>query len=165
MYVSRERAQLILADLVRHGLIAAGAAPASCSYNGAWDEERVMEKVAAAYGRQLVHVASLIHAKSASEAVRDFARLPAQRRGLMAPFVYLLGALDHPAVRHPAAAGLCARPQAAVAVERPVFRAASRCRTRCCSSTMVLLPASADLYLLRLATAAAAMLLLLYGLI
>jgi len=74
VYVSRERAQIILADLVRHGLISAGAAPATYSYNGAWDEEQLMDKVAAAYGKQLVHVASLIHAKSASEAVRDFAR-------------------------------------------------------------------------------------------
>jgi hypothetical protein len=33
-----------------------------------------MQQVAACYRRQLVHVASLIHAKAASEAVRDFAR-------------------------------------------------------------------------------------------
>lgn len=76
VYVSRERAQLVLADLLRHGLIvAAPEAPVTLySYNGTWDEEHLMDKVAAAYSRQLVHVASLIHAKAASEAVRDFAR-------------------------------------------------------------------------------------------
>ncbi len=75
VYVSRERAQGILVDLLRHGLISAGAAsPTTYTYNGAWDEEKLMDKVAAAYSRQLVHVASLIHAKAASEAVRDFAR-------------------------------------------------------------------------------------------
>lgn len=77
VYVSRERAQVILADLLRHGLIAVAAPPATATlyaYNGTWDEEHLMDKVAAAYGKQLVHVASLIHEKAASEAVRDFAR-------------------------------------------------------------------------------------------
>jgi hypothetical protein len=73
VYVSTEQARTILLDLARHRFIAA-ASPGSYSFDVAWDTEKIMQQVAACYRRQLVHVASLIHAKAASEAVRDFAR-------------------------------------------------------------------------------------------
>lgn len=75
VYVSPEQARGILVDLARHRFIAAAASsPDSYSFDVAWDTEKIMQQVAACYRRQLVHVASLIHAKAASEAVRDFAR-------------------------------------------------------------------------------------------
>jgi predicted ArsR family transcriptional regulator len=73
VYVSSEQARKVLTDLARSGLIDQSA-PAGFVYNCAWDESNLMKKVAAAYRRHLVHVSGLIHAKSASEAVRDFAR-------------------------------------------------------------------------------------------
>lgn len=75
VYVSREQAQGILQDLARHGLIAAsGGVPESYSYNTAWDEQKLMNRVADSYRRHLVDLAGLIHAKAGSQAVRDFAR-------------------------------------------------------------------------------------------
>ena len=75
VYISRERAGLMLQDLVRHGLIACSSDSAGYfQYEPSWDEARVMPKVAATYRRQLVGVATLIHAKSSSEAVRQFAQ-------------------------------------------------------------------------------------------
>lgn len=73
VYISSEHARKILADLARSGLIL-HAAPGTFAYNPDWDETRLMGKVASAYRHHLVHVSGLIHAKSASEAVRDFAR-------------------------------------------------------------------------------------------
>lgn len=75
VYVSRERAQHVLQDLARHGLIAASdLSPDRYEYNIAWDENQLMTKVASTYRRHLVDLARLIHTKTASEAVREFAR-------------------------------------------------------------------------------------------
>jgi predicted transcriptional regulator len=75
VYIGREHAQIVLQELAQSGLIAAtGDSPGRYSYNPEWDEEQLMEKVATTYRRHLVHVASLIHAKAGSKAVRDFAR-------------------------------------------------------------------------------------------
>jgi hypothetical protein len=75
VYVSREQGQAVLRDLARHGLIAAvGEAPERYAYNSAWDESQLMSKVATAYRGHLVFLAGLIHQKSGSKAVRDFAR-------------------------------------------------------------------------------------------
>lgn len=73
VYVSSEQARRILADLARSGLITA-VAPETFVYNPAWDETQLMSKVANAYRGHLVQLSGLIHARSASEAVRDFAR-------------------------------------------------------------------------------------------
>jgi len=75
VYVSRERAQAVLQDLARHDLIS--VSPQSADryvYNTAWDEANLMQKVATTYRRHLVDLARIIHTKSASEAVREFAR-------------------------------------------------------------------------------------------
>ncbi|HTQ35437.1 MAG TPA: hypothetical protein VMH77_00220 [Steroidobacteraceae bacterium] len=75
VYIGTEQAGKVLADLARNGLImAAPAAAERHVYNSAWDESQLMEKVAAAYRRHIVHVSGLIHAKAASQAVREFAR-------------------------------------------------------------------------------------------
>ncbi|MGC3982786.1 MAG: hypothetical protein QM808_16165 [Steroidobacteraceae bacterium] len=75
IYVSREHAGKVLRDLANHGLIVAGAIPAPAyRYNIGWDEADVMSQVAANYRRHLARIAGMIHAKSASEAVREFAR-------------------------------------------------------------------------------------------
>jgi hypothetical protein len=75
VYVSRERAQTVLRDLVRHGLIAfSGESPERYTYNSAWDDNQLMKKVAVTYRRHLVDLAGLIHTKAASGAVQDFAR-------------------------------------------------------------------------------------------
>jgi hypothetical protein len=73
VYISSEQARTILTDLVRSGLIIQSA-PEGFTYNPAWDETRLMDKVATAYRGHLVHVSGLIHAKSASQAVQEFAR-------------------------------------------------------------------------------------------
>jgi hypothetical protein len=76
LYVAPEKAEAILADLVRRQLLRAGADDGGeyFEYDDAWDPggER-MAKVAASYRQQLLQVATLIHSK-ASTAVRDFAR-------------------------------------------------------------------------------------------
>jgi hypothetical protein len=75
VYVSRERALGVLQDLARHDLIRASSESAErYVYNTAWDEARLMQKVADTYRRHLVDLARIIHTKSASEAVREFAR-------------------------------------------------------------------------------------------
>ncbi|MEO8313655.1 MAG: hypothetical protein ABI645_02575 [Pseudomonadota bacterium] len=75
VYVSRDQAQAILRDLARHGLInVTSEVPNLYSYNVAWDESQLMDKVATTYRRHLVRLAELIHEKAGSEAVRDFAR-------------------------------------------------------------------------------------------
>lgn len=75
VYVGRDRARIILADLARNGLIQARPGhPVLHSYNPAWDERQFMQKVALTYRRHLVHIASFIHAKASSDAVREFAR-------------------------------------------------------------------------------------------
>jgi DNA-binding IclR family transcriptional regulator len=75
VYVPREAAAQLLADLERHGMvkIEAGADP-SYRYAADWEEgKRLMPDVASTYARQLVRVAQLIHSK-ASLGVREFAR-------------------------------------------------------------------------------------------
>jgi hypothetical protein len=72
VYVPAETAARILADLARQGLAVQGAEV--YAYEGGWDTSgENMEKVATAYRRQLVRVASLIHSK-ASRGVLEFAR-------------------------------------------------------------------------------------------
>lgn len=73
VYVAPERAGVVLSDLARHGFITS-VAPDRYAYNASWDESQLMEKVATAYRQHLVHLSEIIHAKAASEAVRDFAR-------------------------------------------------------------------------------------------
>ncbi|MEO6078875.1 MAG: hypothetical protein ABIQ86_03745 [Steroidobacteraceae bacterium] len=75
VYVSRDQAQSILRDLARHGLINVTSDVSNrYSYNVAWDELHLMDKVAKTYRKHLVRLAELIHVKAGSEAVRDFAR-------------------------------------------------------------------------------------------
>jgi hypothetical protein len=75
VYVSSEKARLVLQDLTRHGLISRLLKTAdSYQYDAAWDEAHIMPKVAGTYRRHLVNVATLIHAKTSSEAVRQFAQ-------------------------------------------------------------------------------------------
>jgi hypothetical protein len=75
VYVSRDNAAAILGDLARHGLIVpvAGSRDAH-RYDGTWDREGLMARVAETYRRHLVPVSRFIHAKSASGAVQEFAR-------------------------------------------------------------------------------------------
>ena len=75
VYVSVERAGAILASLCHDGFIVMShEEPGDYRYNEAWDQNGLMAMVASSYRQQLVQVASLIHAKNASVAVRDFAR-------------------------------------------------------------------------------------------
>lgn len=75
VYVGVEQARGVLSDLARSGLITAVAAtPERHIYNPAWDDADLMTKVAAAYRRHLVTMSQLIHTKTASQAVQDFAR-------------------------------------------------------------------------------------------
>jgi len=75
VYISVDQARGVLADLARNGLIAPDtAAPERYTYNAAWDEGKLIEKIAATYRQHLVHLSEVIHAKAASPAVRDFAR-------------------------------------------------------------------------------------------
>lgn len=75
IYVSRDRTKSILQELARHGLIMEVAQPGhEFKYDPSWDEAQLMSKVSAVYRRHLVYVASLIHTKSSSESVKEFAR-------------------------------------------------------------------------------------------
>ncbi|MBI5616444.1 MAG: hypothetical protein HY943_09145 [Gammaproteobacteria bacterium] len=75
VYVSRERAAVLLADLARLGLLApVGGAGGGYRYDGSWDTGGLMARVAETYRRHLVPVSRFIHAKSASGAVHEFAR-------------------------------------------------------------------------------------------
>lgn len=75
VYVSHDKARLILKDMARHGFIVAAAeVPGGYRYDQAWDEAQIMPRVAASYRQHLVHVSNLIHSKAASEAVQEFAR-------------------------------------------------------------------------------------------
>ncbi|MEO8307837.1 MAG: hypothetical protein ABI616_07330 [Pseudomonadota bacterium] len=75
VYISREQAQGVLRDLARHGLISVTSqVPDRYSYNTAWDESNLMDKVAASYRTHVVNLAVMIHSRPSSEAVRDFAR-------------------------------------------------------------------------------------------
>jgi hypothetical protein len=75
VYIGVDQARGVLADLARNGLIAAQpAAPERYAYNPAWDDGKLIEKIAATYRQHLVHLSEVIHAKAASPAVRDFAR-------------------------------------------------------------------------------------------
>ncbi|MEY4641481.1 MAG: hypothetical protein RLZZ227_1475 [Pseudomonadota bacterium] len=75
VYVNRDKARAILADLARHGFVA----PTKESlehycYEAAWDEAQIMQQVATAYRNHLVHIANLIHAKAGSTPAQEFAR-------------------------------------------------------------------------------------------
>ena len=75
VYVSHEKARLMLQDLARHGfIVAAVEGPATYRYESGWDEAQIMHRVAASYRQNLVRVSNLIHSKAASEAVQEFAR-------------------------------------------------------------------------------------------
>jgi predicted ArsR family transcriptional regulator len=75
VYVSRDRAQAVLQDLAHHDLITVSSQSADrYVYNTGWDESELMKKVASTYRSHLVDLARIIHTKSASEAVREFAR-------------------------------------------------------------------------------------------
>jgi hypothetical protein len=74
IYVTPDAARGIVADLARRGLVQpSGEDAQSYVYDGAWDTGDLMTRVAAAYRKDLIHVASFIHTK-ASAAVREFAR-------------------------------------------------------------------------------------------
>lgn len=72
VYVSRDTAQKILADLARHGFIAEEGD--GYRYQPAWDEAQLLPRVADVYRKHLVRVAELIHAKAAPSPVHEFAR-------------------------------------------------------------------------------------------
>jgi len=75
VYVSRDKARLILQDMGRNGFIVATAeVPGGYRYDQGWDEAQIMPRVAASYRKHLIHVSNLIHSKAASEAVQEFAR-------------------------------------------------------------------------------------------
>jgi predicted ArsR family transcriptional regulator len=75
VYVSRDKARTILQDLARNGFITGAAGNADgYRYHAEWDEGQLMVKVAEAYRKHLVDVASLIHAKAGSRSVEEFAR-------------------------------------------------------------------------------------------
>jgi hypothetical protein len=73
VYVGQEQAREVLLGLARNGLITITAS-GRYAYNAAWDESQLMQKIATAYRQHLVRMSESIHAKAASEAVRDFAR-------------------------------------------------------------------------------------------
>ncbi|HTZ46475.1 MAG TPA: hypothetical protein VMH20_02725 [Verrucomicrobiae bacterium] len=75
LYIGKERVQLILADLVREGVVTlVPGIPESYGYNSASVErDQVMASVDATYRRELVRIANLIHSRPPSS-VRDFAR-------------------------------------------------------------------------------------------
>lgn len=75
VYVSVERARTIIGDLSRYGFITAvEGQPGRYVYDPAWDDSRMMERLAELYRKHVVLVAGFIHEKAASGAVRDFAR-------------------------------------------------------------------------------------------
>jgi hypothetical protein len=73
VYVSRDTAQKILVDHARHGFITPEGAD-GYRYHQAWDEGRLMPRVAEIYRKHLVQVSSLIHAKATPSPVHEFAR-------------------------------------------------------------------------------------------
>lgn len=75
VYVNAGAAVQLLDDLARHGMVKVEeATPPRYRFAADWEEgQRLMPEVASTYGRQLVRVAQLIHAK-ASLGVREFAR-------------------------------------------------------------------------------------------
>ena len=74
LYLPAEADAQLMEDLARSGLAEfAVESPRTYRYSPAWDDGGLMAKVAAAYSRQLVTVARLLHAK-ASPGVREFAR-------------------------------------------------------------------------------------------
>lgn len=75
VYVSLDKAGLILQDLAKHGFIIAEVEVAGgYHYEQGWDEAQIMPRVAASYRQNIVHVSNLIHSKPASDAVQEFAR-------------------------------------------------------------------------------------------
>jgi hypothetical protein len=75
LYIGQERVQLILADLIREGLVAlVPGMPESYGYNSvSIEQDQLMTAVDATYRREVVRIASLIHSRPPSS-VRDFAR-------------------------------------------------------------------------------------------
>jgi hypothetical protein len=75
IYITRDQARSVLADLVSRGFIESLSEPATGAYrfNSQGDEGELLSRVAAAYRRHLIYLTGLIHAK-ASRAVLDFAR-------------------------------------------------------------------------------------------
>ncbi len=71
LYVSLDRAQTILFDLKRHGLVTTW--PERFSYHSESSRDLLMGEVDATYRRELVRVSTMIHSKAPS-AVREFAR-------------------------------------------------------------------------------------------
>jgi len=75
VYVSHDKARVILQDMARHGLIVAVAEPPGAyRYEQGWDEAQLMHRVAATYRQHLVYVSNLIHSNATSNAVQEFAR-------------------------------------------------------------------------------------------
>jgi len=75
LYIGQERVQLILADLIREGLVAlVPGMPESYGYNSvSIEQDQLMTAVDATHRREVVRIASLIHSRPPSS-VRDFAR-------------------------------------------------------------------------------------------
>jgi hypothetical protein len=75
VYVSHDKAGLILQDLARNGfVVTVSDLSGGFQYEKGWDEAHIMDRVAASYRKHLVHMSNLIHSKAASEAVQEFAR-------------------------------------------------------------------------------------------
>ncbi len=73
IYLDKDRSRVVLNDLVRHGLIVDAGQRLAYRYDPTSAYGPIVAKVADAYRRHLVLIATLIHSKG-SAAVRDFAR-------------------------------------------------------------------------------------------
>lgn len=75
LYITKERVQLVLADLIREGLVTVVAGvPESYGYNPlSIEQDQLIAAVDVTYRRELVRIANLIHSQPPSS-VRDFAR-------------------------------------------------------------------------------------------
>ena len=75
LYIAKERAQALLADLVRQDLIAYVAGPSEgYEYDSkSIAQDQLIAAVDATYRREVVRVATLIHSRPPSS-IRDFAR-------------------------------------------------------------------------------------------
>ena len=75
LYIGQERVQLLLADLVREGVITlVPGIPEAYGYNSvSVEQDQLIAAVDATYRRELVRIANLIHSRPPSS-VRDFAR-------------------------------------------------------------------------------------------
>lgn len=75
LYIPEERVHLLVADLIREGLVAlVPGTPPSYGYNSiSIDQDQLLEAVAATYRREVVRIATLIHSRPPSS-VRHFAQ-------------------------------------------------------------------------------------------